>query len=338
MPGRRLTQRQKKRIQHIQDRRRKRLESRLQESIDLSEDAAPQEGRVVTRHGSSLAVECGPGELYRCRFRQNLGQLVCGDRVVWQPTGRGEGVVTALLPRDSVLSRPDYSGREKPLAANISQLVVVLAPQPEPSEYLVDQYLVAVETMGVRGLLAINKIDLLDDGEKAGFLARFERYARIGYPVVAVSAKQSRGLAPLETRLQGETSILVGQSGVGKSSLINALLPDRGIQTGRLSQTTGLGRHTTSATTLYSLPTGGELIDSPGVRSFRLTRLDRHQLAHGFREFGPYIEKCRFSDCSHQMEPDCALKQAVRSGAIDQRRLDNFLHLAANLGEKFRSA
>lgn len=336
MPGRRLTKQQQLRIRHIQDNRRKRLENRVDEAIPQIDEGAVREGRVITRHGVNLAVQDLEGMLYHCLFRQNLGQVVCGDRVVWQPTGGSEGVVSAVLDRASVLSRPDYSGRDKALASNITQLVVVLAPTPEPSEYLVDQYLVAAETVGIHGLIAINKIDLVAGSDREVLLERFAVYSRIGYPVVPVSARRAGGLDPLLHRLKGQTSILVGQSGVGKSSLVQALLPDLDLQIGKLSKATGLGRHTTSTTTLYTLPQGGELIDSPGVRSFRLGRLDRQQLEGGFREFRPYLGKCRFSDCSHQPEPGCALQEAVAAGVIDSRRMENFLHMADNLARRAR--
>jgi ribosome biogenesis GTPase len=336
MSGRRLTKRQRQRIRQIQERRKRRLGHRVEEALAHGGEAPPREGRVITRHGVNLVVEDLVGDLHHCLFRQNLGQVVCGDRVVWHSTGKGEGVVSAVLDRTSVLSRPDYSGRDKALAANISQLVVVLAPTPEPSEYLVDQYLVAAETIGVRGLLVINKIDLLDAAERTGLLERFAVYAAIGYPLIAVSARQTGGLAPLLPALRSQTSILVGQSGAGKSSLVKALLPNLGIQIGKLSQATGLGRHTTSATTLYRLPGGGKLIDSPGVRSFRLGQLDRQQLGQGFREFRPYLGRCRFSDCSHQSEPGCALRAAVTAAEVDRRRLENFLHMAADLARVSR--
>jgi ribosome biogenesis GTPase len=336
MPGRRLSERQQRRIKSIQERRRRRLAARVDEALSHADPEAPREGRIITRHGANLVVQDHGGELLHCLFRQNLGHLVCGDRVVWQPTGSGEGVVTALLDRSSVLARPDYSGREKPLAANITQLAVVLAPNPEPSEYLIDQYLVACETIGVAGLIVINKIDLLGGAQRTAFLQRFDHYREIGYPLVTVSAKRAPGLEPLLPHLGAQTSILLGQSGVGKSSLVKALLPDLEIQIGRLSQATGLGRHTTSTTSLYQLPQGGELIDSPGVRSFRLVSLERQQLEQGFREFRPYLGHCRFADCAHQQEPECALRQAVATGAIDPRRLDNFLHMAARLAQSER--
>jgi ribosome biogenesis GTPase len=251
--------------------------------------------------------------------------------VVWHPTGAEGGVVTALLERESVLSRPDYGGREKALAANISQLVIVTAPEPEPSEYLLDQYLVTAETMGISALITVNKSDLLSPAESEKLQRRLAVYGEIGYPVIQVSARMEHGLDPLVEQLKQKTSILVGQSGVGKSSLVKALLPDQEIQIGRLSEATGLGRHTTSTTTLYRLPQGGYLIDSPGVRSFRLVRLSMDQLERGFREFAPFLGHCQFRDCRHKQEPGCGLKEAVEQGKVDRRRLENFLHLAENL-------
>jgi ribosome biogenesis GTPase len=266
-----------------------------------------------------------------CLPRQNIGHPVCGDRVVWQAAGPERGVVTAIQPRRTVLARPDYSGREKPLAANLTQLVVLVAPPPEPSEYLVDQYLAAAELTGVAAAIACNKVDLLDEDARRALAERLSPYARIGYPLVWLSLRDGRGMTPLSELLAGQTSILVGQSGVGKSSLVKALLPDRDIQIGRLSRATGVGRHTTSAATCYRLPCGGRLIDSPGVRSFRLTASEPSDLERGFRDIAPLIGHCRFANCRHDREPGCALKQAVEDGRLHPRRLANFLHLSAQL-------
>lgn len=329
MARRKLTRRQTDRIRDIQDQRRRRLSERAEQALTDHEEEAALWGRVIGRHGASLAVADRDGRLHRCLFRQNIGHPVCGDQVVWQGTGKESGVVTALLERSSVLSRPDYSGRDKPLVANISQLVVIIAPEPPPTEYLIDQYLVAAERAGIAALIAANKMDLLDGAGRAAFLERFGLYERIGYPVVGISAKREHGLEPLVARLRQHTSILVGQSGTGKSSLVNALLPDLDIQVGRLSKATGLGRHTTSAATLYRLASGGELIDSPGVRSFRLPELGPAEVERGFREFAPFLGRCRFSNCAHDREPECALKQAMLQGRIDPRRLENFRHMVA---------
>ncbi len=332
MTRRKLSQRQIERIAAIQERRRQKLASRTAAQAPDDDDGNPvREGLVVARHGANIAVADAQGRPHHCLTRQNIGHPVCGDRVVWQTSGDGQGVITALLERDSVLSRPDYSGRDKPLAANISLIVIVLAPEPEPTDYLLDQYLVATEHIGIRGLITLNKIDLVEGEREQVFMDRFELYRRIGYPLVPVSAHREHGLDRLVDALRDETAILVGQSGVGKSSLIQALLPDIDIQIGCLSKATGLGRHTTSTATCYRLPGGGRMIDSPGVRSFRLGQLDFPQLQQGFLELSPYIGRCRFADCHHAHEPGCAIKQAVEAGAIDMRRLDNLLHMAQRL-------
>lgn len=328
---RRLSERQIERIRTLQDRRRQRLEERAQRALTTLDEAPPQEGLVVVRHGVNLATEDAAGRVHHCLARQNIGEPVCGDRVVWQPTGREQGVVTAILERRTVLSRPDYGGRDKPLAANLTALVILVAPEPEPNEYLVDQYLVATELMGVHAMIACNKVDLLSPAALAQLQGRFVRYQAIGYPLAWISLRGGQDIEPLTRHLEGETSILVGQSGVGKSSLVKALLPDREIQIGRLSRATGLGRHTTSTATCYRLPCGGRLIDSPGVRSFRLGAIGLEDLERGFREIAPLRGRCRFADCHHEREPGCAVKQALAAGSIHPERFANFRHLAAQL-------
>lgn len=331
MAKRKLTRRQRERVGAIHERRRKQAEKQARKALLQNGAGHSSEGLVITRHGHNLVVRDQSGGLQHCLFRSNLDHPVCGDRVIWQPTAVGEGVVTALLPRKTTLERPNMNGRIKPLAANLSQLVILVAPTPRPSGYLVDQYLVTAENIGVGALLAINKCDLLSGDSETEFHRLFDCYRQAGYPVIEISAKFDHGLDPLLQRLRGHTSILVGQSGVGKSSLVKALLPDIRIQTGQVSQASGQGRHTTSATTLYRLSSGGDLIDSPGVRSFRLDRLDRQQLEQGFREFAPFLGNCRFNDCSHKQEPGCALIQAVAAGSISAQRMRHFLHMAAEL-------
>ena len=333
MPRRRLSERQIARIRTIQERRRQHLAERAETALDaVAEETGalsePEQGIVVVRHGANLAVEDARGAVHHCLARRNIGHPVCGDRVVWQRIGTGDGVVTAVQPRQTVLSRPDYSGRDKPLAANLTRLVVLIAPEPEPGGYLIDQYLVAAELMGIPALLVANKMDLLDTRGEAEFQERFRHYPAIGYPILWTSLRRPETLPPLIAALSGETSILVGQSGVGKSSLVQLLLPDREVQIGRLSAATGLGRHTTSAATCYRLPTGGSLVDSPGVRSFRLGGLERDALERGFREFGPYRGECRYRDCRHVQEPGCALRAAAERGEISPVRLASFHQLA----------
>jgi ribosome biogenesis GTPase / thiamine phosphate phosphatase len=336
MTKRRLSERQIDRIRAIQTRRQQRLEERPDTAPEPTADAGvPEAGRVMVRYGANLAVETAGGQLVHCLVRRNLGQPVCGDQVIWQRIADGQGVVTALHPRRTELSRPDFNNQPKALAANLTQLVILIAPEPEPSGYLVDQYLVAAERIGVEALIVVNKMDVLTDATRAEFMQRFAHYPALGYRTFWTSVWEPATLADLIAALAGQTSVLVGQSGVGKSSLIKTLLPDREIQIGRLSQATGLGRHTTSATTCYQLVGCGALIDSPGVRSFRLGAIDRFELQQGFRDFRPYLGQCRFADCCHDHEPECAIRAAVAAGAIAAVRLENFHHLLRAAGAHF---
>lgn len=334
MARRRLTKQQQSRIARIHEQRRRKAADSAEQALSGAQDEAQHGGRVIVRHGRSLLLQTDDGRDVHAMFRANLGEVVCGDRVLWQQTHNNEGVVVALLPRNSALTRPDYGGQEKAIAANITQLVVVLAPQPEPTGYLLDQYLVAAERIGVSGVICLNKADLLDSAGRRAFHARFAEYEAIDYPVIEISAKTEHGIDPLLERLRGQTSILIGQSGVGKSSLINTLIPRENVLEGALSDATGLGRHTTSAATLYPLHSGGELIDSPGVRSFRLGRLDRTQLERGFREFRPYLGQCRFHNCAHLAEPGCAIRDATERGDIPGQRLASYRHMLAELARE----
>jgi ribosome biogenesis GTPase len=331
MARRRLSDQQKARIAKIQERRRLRAETRA-EADRATAERGQHDGRVIVRHGrSALLRNEAEGDTVLATLRANLGEVVCGDRVVWQRAGDDDGVVVAVQPRETALSRTDAGGQEKAIAANITQLVVVLASQPEPAGYLLDQYLVAAERIGVRGLVCLNKSDLLDASSLAGFVQRYGHYDRLGYPVCPISARTGAGLDALRRRLDRQTSILVGQSGVGKSSLINALLPEERVEEGTLSGATGLGRHTTSTATLYHLDSGGDLIDSPGVRSFRLDGLTRADLAAGFREFVPRLGACRFHNCQHLNEPGCAVAAAADAGEIHPDRLSNYRRMAETL-------
>ncbi|MBL8251186.1 MAG: small ribosomal subunit biogenesis GTPase RsgA [Candidatus Competibacter sp.] len=324
--ARRLTDRPKARIGRLQEHRRARADRRL-DALAEGGLSSEQHGLVLTHHGQSLIVEDGEGHLHRCAARQNLGPLACGDRVIWQASAVGDGVVVAVGERHSLLTRPDYNGQPRPVAANLDAVAVVLAPTPEPSEYLIDRYLIAIAVTGARGLLVLNKVDLLDPVALAALLDRMEPYRRIGYPLLQASSRAARGLDALRDWLRGRVSLLVGQSGVGKSSLIKALLPDRDIRIQAVSAATGHGAHTTSASTLYHLPDGGDLIDTPGVRSFELSAVRPDDLERGFPELTPYLGRCRFADCRHETEPDCALREAMADGAVAARRLESYQRL-----------
>lgn len=285
---------------------------------------ASHAGLVLAHYGQASLVESDSGEIRRCSTRRNLPRTVCGDRVLWQPSGAHDGVVTGVLERKTTLSRPDAQGRNRPVAANIDQIIVVIASKPSFEYGMLDRYLVAAELIGAAPLIVVNKSDLLDADSQAKLEQRLAIYPGIGYPLVFTSTRNADGLQALHRHLQGHTSILVGQSGVGKSSLVQALLPDVDIRTGGLSQVTGLGRHTTTVAMLYHVPGGGDLIDSPGVRDFTLGKVEPAALEKGFREFAPYLGQCRFHNCRHLSEPGCAVQNAVREGTINRLRFDNY--------------
>jgi ribosome biogenesis GTPase len=263
----------------------------------------------------------------RATWCRGLEQIVCGDAVEWLPTGSQEGVVERIAPRRTVLNRADSGNNMRPLVANIDQLVIEAAQEPALDCFLLDKYTVAAELAHTRALIVINKSDLLTPQARTDIEAQLADFTALGYPVLFTSALQNTGIEAFAACLAGKTSILVGQSGVGKSSLIKRLLPDRDITVGRLSTASGLGRHTTTATTLYHLPCGGRLIDSPGVRDFRLGEVSAAELGSGFREFTPYLGLCRFNDCRHVSEPGCAVLAALAAGEISTRRMESYRRL-----------
>jgi ribosome biogenesis GTPase len=284
-------------------------------------------GLVIVNYGKSVLVEDEAGDLHRCVARRRLHQVVSGDRVAWEPVGAQEGVILAIEPRRTVLERSDRVSRMRPLAANIDQILVVVAPQPAHDAFLIDRYVVASELAGTTPLLLFNKADLLDPVCTATPADELHEYAAIGYTILMTSARDNTGIEELAQALVNRTSILVGQSGVGKSSIIKRLLPERDIQIGKLSEASGQGVHTTTRTALYHLPQGGDLIDSPGVRDFRLGETTAAELARGFREFRPFLAACRFPDCRHLSEPGCAVAEALRGGAIAERRMTSYREL-----------
>nr|WP_298250822.1 small ribosomal subunit biogenesis GTPase RsgA [uncultured Halomonas sp.] len=341
MSKRKLSRQQRWRIEKVQAERAERATRHdVQEEVLLAagDYGAEQPGRVMAHFGRTLDVRSDvDGESVRCHLRANLEGLVTGDRVVWR--GRTdaeghivEGVVVARGERESVLERPDARHQLKPVAANIDQILIVFAVEPEPHANLIDRYLVAAEATGIAPVLVLNKVDLLpDDGGELKTL--LQRYAALGYPVVTTSTSCEDGLATLLSRLAGRTSVFVGQSGVGKSSLIDCLLPDEALRIGALSKDSRKGTHTTTTARLYRLPAaeGAELIDSPGIREFGLGHLDEQQVTEGFVEFRPYIGQCRFRDCRHRLEPGCALLAAVEREEIHPERFASYRRILDSL-------
>jgi len=290
-----------------------------------------QAGQVVAHYGANLEVEDEHGRLFHCLTRRNLPRLVCGDFVIWQATDDHSGIIVEQQPRRTLLSRPDYNTQLKPVAANIDQIFIVTASQPGFNEDLTNRYLIAAHLTQITPVIVINKLDLLSDSQLQQLRQRMEVYSSLGYRVIYASTQQRHGLDALYDQARNQISIFAGQSGVGKSSLIKSLIPDLDIRIGELSQATGHGKHTTSVTVLYRLRDGGSIIDSPGVREFGLGHISQQRVAQGFIEFQPLIGQCKFNDCSHHTEPDCAVRMAVKNGTISQARYDSYLRIVKSL-------
>jgi len=312
MSKRRLSQQQQRRTRAARERA-------LSQTDDTT--GPPREGLVIVRYGKRALIEDGDGERRQCVMRANLEDLVAGDEVIWR-TSSDSGVIESRAERRSALFRPDARARLRPIAANIDLMLVVIAPKPPPHANLIDRYLVAAENAGIEAVLVLNKDDLLTENPEVSTLT--QQYADLGYRVIQTGADSDPEAEALKRVVPGKTVVLVGQSGVGKSSLIKRLLPDHDIRVGELSDAIDKGRHTTTAAELYHLPGGGRLIDSPGIREFHLDHIPADAVAAGFREFREFLGHCRFRDCSHDHEADCAILDAVADGRISEERLASY--------------
>jgi len=261
-----------------------------------------------------------------CFPRGKRSLLACGDRVVIERTALGQGVVEAIDPRRSLLYRSDQY-RQKLIAANATQMLIVLAAVPSFYEELLNRCLAAAEHQGIRVLIVLNKFDLAAQSARA--LDHLALYARLGYTVLPLTAK--RDVEPLRRFLEGQCSVLVGQSGMGKSTIINALVPGAAASIGDISIALDSGRHTTTHARLYRLDAASALIDSPGMQEFGLQHLTAWDLEHAFIEFRPYSGMCKFNDCRHRGEPGCAIESACERGEIERRRLEIFRKLVTEI-------
>lgn len=276
----------------------------------------PLQGTVVAAYGKRYQVELTDGKKrISCVTRGKKTDLACGDIVTIKLTDKHEGVVETALPRKTLLYRSN-AFKSKMLAANVSQIIIVLATQPSFYEALLNRCLIAAEAANIKALIVLNKCDLADNDDAKQKLAL---YTALGYQVISLSAKED--ISSLRPYLQGEASILVGQSGMGKSTIINALLPNEAVRTREVSHVLDSGKHTTTAAHLYHLDEYSQLIDSPGLQEFGLHHLSTDELEHAFVEFRPFLGKCRFNNCKHLQEPDCAITEAVAANKITAERL-----------------
>jgi ribosome biogenesis GTPase len=283
------------------------------------------EGRVIAAHGRQYIVELPDGVILPCFTRGKKSDVACGDRVEIQQTSADQGVIESILPRTSLLYRSNDI-RQKLIAANVDQVVIVVATEPAFSDDLITRALLAIESEEIAAVIVLNKCDLAD--KLPAVRQRLSLFTSLGYPVVELSALEHA--EDLRPTLHGYTSVLVGQSGMGKSTLVNALLPEAHAATREISAALDSGKHTTTHATLYHLDAESQLIDSPGLQEFGLGHLDRQEIEQAFREFRPFLGQCRFRDCHHDKEPDCALLAAVASGKIDARRFAIYHRIMGN--------
>ena len=316
-----LTRRQKWRIEKVQSEKISRANNAsIKAESSMEKGTKELQGLVITRYGQRQLVESNNGDLFQATGRQNIGLSVAGDRVLFQKVEGDEGVVTAVYPRKTELKRQD-----RLIAANIDQLWLVVAIEPHYQFELIDRYLIMAENSNLPINIIVNKIELSNNDNQLS--NDFSHYIDLGYDVHFLSVKNKTNLEKLKKSLVDRSHIFLGQSGVGKSSLINSLIPDLDLRVNEISTKSKLGKHTTTNTTIYHIPSGGDLIDSPGIREFQLDDLTEKQIVNGFREFKSLIGKCRFRNCQHINEPNCAIKKAIESGNINSSRYESYLNI-----------
>ncbi|WP_444997329.1 small ribosomal subunit biogenesis GTPase RsgA [Aliikangiella sp. IMCC44359] len=317
-----LTQRQKRQVLKQQKQRIKNNQS----APVLDNLSSPYDGLLISRYGEQADVlRLDNQQKYRCYLRQNLGSLVTGDKVSFRLSNEGQGIVEAKHDRDSLLQRPSVHQGLKPVVANINQVFVVVAPLPDFSATLLDRYLVAIKDADINTVIVANKWDLQTEIEKQSIAEQLNIYQQLGYPVIHLSTKSGEGVSNLKNRAIEKQSILVGQSGVGKSSIINQLFPEQTSLVNSVSDNSRLGQHTTTASQLFLFENNqGFIVDSPGIRDFGLWHMNYHSVAEGFIEFLPYIGSCKFRDCKHINEPGCEIIKAVKAEKINHQRWNNY--------------
>lgn len=292
-------------------------------------DSAAARARVIESFGRRVIVEKADGETLPAELFGKRLTCVCGDDVtIRMPSGRGDDVakVTAVAPRRSLFARTDSRGRSEPLAANLSLLAVIIAPEPESDGYIADRYLAGAALADIPGILIANKADL--PGAASGeFQALASEYVCAGYEAIRVSSLDEASIERLRTRMRNDVAMLVGQSGVGKSTLTNKLAPESSRATRAVSASTGEGRHTTVSTALFRIPGGGELIDSPGVRDYAPPLVEDAMVQAGWPEILALAPQCRFNNCLHLREPDCAVIAAVAADQVSPRRYESYRRL-----------
>ncbi|MEX2139454.1 MAG: ribosome small subunit-dependent GTPase A [Pirellulales bacterium] len=300
--------------------------------VDL---AVCRRGRVLAVYGLTSEVESEDGAVYQCATRRLLKTLstgqrhvvAAGDWVYFRPAGGNEGIIERIEPRHGVISRTSR-GRQHVIASNVDQMIIVTsAAEPYIKPNLIDRFLLTAEQNGLRPLICINKVDLIDPAELQPLVGV---YSRMGYQAVLLSARDGAGVDFVRRELKDRSSVVVGQSGVGKSSLLNAVEAGLNLRIGAVSSESQKGKHTTTTARLIRLLMGGYVIDTPGIRQFQLWDIIPAEVVTYFRDLRPYVSRCRFPNCTHSHEADCAIKDAVADGHLDARRYESYLALLAD--------
>lgn len=287
-------------------------------------------GQVTAAFGRQYEVKTSEGLILTCYMRGKKGGIACGDLVDILPTTPGQGVIETVLPRTNLFYRSD-AFRQKLIAANVTQLIIVVAVIPSFSETLIDHYLVAAENERIKVLIVLNKCDISETVHTA--IEKLALYQQLGYPCLSISA--TNDIKPLIPYLHQQKSLLIGQSGMGKSTIINALIPEARRATSEISLALDSGRHTTTHARLYAINADSSIIDSPGMQEFGISHIDKTNLARGFIEFRPYLGgSCKFSNCRHLSEPGCALLLAAEKGEISTRRLSVYQKMMEEAGRR----
>jgi ribosome biogenesis GTPase len=314
-----------------------------------------QQGIVLSAISGTYVVD-SDGRQVRCTLRGNLKKdlqystsasfgrrvtrakrpmttdaLAVGDRIRFSEATPGQGVIEEILPRETRFARTGFRGQEHTMVCNLDQVMIVFAcSEPRPDPWKVDRFLVTAESEGLNALIIANKSDLVEPEEVERL---FGEWLAVGYPILRASARTGDGIETIRDALRDKISAFVGPSGAGKSSLLNVIQPGLNLRTGDIGYVTFKGRHTTTATQLIPITSGGWMADTPGLRQLELTETDREIIAECFPEFRPHLGHCRFDNCRHEAEPGCAIKQAVDKGLVSKRRYESFLGLVTEMGK-----